>query len=97
MDRVQDTKQIMANLKSSKKDIRRTVRRTELNAPFARNAKMLPKKVRKLVAAGKKDEAATLLASAYKALDKAAKKNIIHKNNAARVKSQLANLVSKSK
>jgi small subunit ribosomal protein S20 len=84
----------MANLKSSKKDIRRTVRRTEANKPFARNAKMLPKKVQKLVEAGSVDEAKTLLPTAFKALDKAAKRNIIHPNNASRAKSKLAKLVA---
>jgi small subunit ribosomal protein S20 len=84
----------MANLKSSKKDIRRTERRTEANKPFARNAKMLPKKVEKLVAAGSVEEAKTMMPIAFKALDKAAKRNILHDNTAARKKSQLSKLIS---
>jgi len=84
----------MANLKSSKKDIRRIAKRTELNKPFRRNAKMLPKKVRKLVAEGNVNEAKELLTTAFKALDKAAKKNIVHKNNASRTKSRLAKLIA---
>ncbi len=47
-----------------------------------------------LVQEGKKDEAAKVLPRAYKLIDMAAKKNLIHKNNAARKKSLLARLVS---
>jgi len=79
----------MANLKSSKKDLRRTARRTENRKPFSRNAKMLPRKVRKLVAEGKISEAKELLPITFKAIDKAAKKNIVHRNNASRTKSRL--------
>ena len=86
----------MANLKSSKKDIRRTLRRTEENKPFRRNAKMLTKKVRQLATTGKVEEAKTMLSTAFKALDKAAKKNIIHKNNAARTKSRLSKVISRA-
>lgn len=84
----------MANLKSSKKDIRRIERKTAANKPFARNAKMYPKKVEKLVTAGNVEEAKSLLTVAYKSLDKAAKRNIIHANAAARKKSKLAKLIA---
>ncbi len=87
----------MANLKSSKKDIRRTERRTLLNKPFKRNAYMFPKKVRKLIALGNTEEASKLMAETFKALDKAAKKNLIHKNAASRTKSRLAKLFVSSK
>ncbi len=84
----------MANLKSSKKDIRRIAKRTEANKPFKRNADMLPKKVAKLVVAGEMDEAKTLMSTAFKALDKAARRNILHKNTASRMKSRLSKLVA---
>ncbi len=48
------------------------------------------KAYRKLVAAGKKEEAAKYLATVYKAADKAAKTGVIHKNRANRIKSRLA-------
>ncbi len=86
----------MANLKSSKKDIRRTARRTKANAPFRRNAEVLPKKVMKLVAAGNLEEAKTALTTAFKALDKAAKRNILHKKNASRAKAKLAKMLNKA-
>lgn len=86
----------MANLKSSKKDLRRTARRTENRKSFSRNAKMLPRKVKKLIATGKVSEAKELLPATYKALDKAAKRNIVHKNNAARTKSRIAAAITKA-
>ena len=43
---------------------------------------------------GKKDEALKLLPKVYKVIDTAAKKNIIHKNNAARKKSLYARMVA---
>lgn len=86
----------MANLKSSKKDIRRIAKRTVLNKPFRRNAKMLSKKVTKLVSLNNLEEAKNTLPAAFKALDKAAKKNIIHRNAAARTKSRLSKLIFKS-
>jgi small subunit ribosomal protein S20 len=47
------------------------------------------KKVRALIAAGKAVEANEALQDAVSALDKAAEKGVIHKNNAARRKSRL--------
>lgn len=84
----------MANLKSSKKDIRRTQRRTLENKPFKRNAAMYPRKVRKLALAGKVKEAVELMPTAFKALDKAVKKHVLHKNTASRTKSRLTALVT---
>ncbi len=80
----------MANLKSSKKDIRRIARRTKRRKPFARNANIYPKKLERLIAQGKVQEAQEFLSLVFKALDKAAKQNIIHKNKAARIKSRVS-------
>jgi small subunit ribosomal protein S20 len=84
----------MANLKSSKKDIRRTKKRTLANKPFKRNALMSVKKIEKLVSAGFTKEASEMLSSAYKSIDKAAKKNIFHRNKAARMKARIAKMVA---
>ena len=86
----------MANLKSSKKDIRRTARRTLARKPFARNAEMLPKKFGKLIEAGNTKEAAEMLPQVFKAIDKAAKKNIFNKQKASRVKSRLSIRLAKA-
>ncbi len=53
------------------------------------------KAVKKLVAAGDKAGAEKLLPAAYQAIDKAAKRGLIKKNNAARKKSQVAAMVKK--
>jgi small subunit ribosomal protein S20 len=52
------------------------------------------KKVRALIAAGKAAEANEALQDAVSALDKAAEKGVIHKNNAARRKSRLMQAVN---
>jgi small subunit ribosomal protein S20 len=53
------------------------------------------KDVRKLIVGGKKNEAEKLLSSAFKALDKAAKRGVIKKNTASRKKSRLAKALKK--
>lgn len=77
----------MAILKSSKKRIEISKRNRKRNLKYLDKIKEARKKLEE--ASGKKQEEA--LAQAYKAIDKAAKKNIIHQNKAARLKSQLAN------
>lgn len=80
----------MANLKSSKKDIRRIARRTERNTVQDSRLKTLRKKV-----IGDCAEAdATVYASA---LDRAVKSGVIHKNKASREKSKLARKALHSK
>ena len=80
----------MANLKSSKKDIRRIARRTERNTIVTSRLKTLRKK-----ALGEADEADK---KAYaSALDKAVKSGVIHKNKADREKSKLASNAFHSK
>ncbi len=54
------------------------------------------KGVKKLVAAKQAAEARKLLAAAYQAIDKAAKRGVIKPNAAARKKSRLAALVKKA-
>jgi len=56
--------------------------------------KTMIKKMEDAVKAGKKDEAEKMLPETYKAIDMAAKINILHKNTAARKKSAMARLVS---
>lgn len=57
--------------------------------------KRLVRDVKKFVSAGKQKEAEKLLPRLYKALDKAAKTNVIKKNKAARLKSRLTKLTAK--
>jgi len=73
----------MANLKSSKKDIRRTARRTERNRAVSSRLKTLRKKVVADPSDANKSEYAS-------ALDKAVKTGVIHGNKANREKSKIA-------
>lgn len=79
----------MANTKSAQKNIRKTARRTARNQLFSGRARTLVKRTRDQIRAGNLDEARATAQLAAKALDKAAQKNIIHANNAARRKSRL--------
>ena len=54
------------------------------------------RKVRDAVANGETEEATKLLAAATSKLDRAACKNLIHANKAARTKSRLAKLINNS-
>ena len=82
----------MANHKSSEKRIRQTKTRTLHNRYYA---KTMRNAVRKLRAMTDKDEAVSLYPKVQKMLDKLAKKNIIHKNKAANLKSSLSKHINK--
>lgn len=82
----------MANHKSSIKRIRETETRRLHNRYYA---KTMRNAVRKLRATTEKNEAAELLVKVTRMLDKLAKRNIIHKNKAANLKSKLALKVNK--
>ncbi len=86
----------MANTKSSKKDIRRIVKRRARNLATRSALKTFVKKVRVAAAAGVAAETQTALTTAISALDKAAQRGIIHKNQAARRKSRIAKAANKA-
>ena len=80
----------MANIKSAKKDIRRTNRRTFINNGYRIDLDKLEKTFIK-------KPTDKNLSSIYSILDKMVKKNIIHKNKAARIKSKfISDLKEKS-
>ena len=85
----------MANLKSSKKDVKRAAVKTAVNKSVRTSLKTYVKRVRQAVEAGDKDQIQSALTLAYKNLDKAAQRGIIHKNQASRRKSRIASLVAK--
>ncbi len=87
----------MANLKSSKKDIKRIAKKTVVNKSVRTSLKTYIKKVRTAVETGDAAQIESALQLAYKSLDKAAQRGIIHKNQASRRKSRIASLASKSK
>jgi len=84
----------MANTSSAKKAIRVAARKTVINLRHRRAYKDARKDVMQAVEAKKKDEATSLLPKAYKEIDKAAKTRVLHKNTAARYKSNLTQKVN---
>ena len=70
----------MANIKSAKKRIITSAKRTAAN---------------KAVEAGDKEAAAAALVAAEATIDKACTKGVLHKNNASRKVSRLASFVNK--
>ena len=85
----------MPNTKSAAKAMRQSVRRKEFNLRTKDLMKSAVKEARRMIKAGDKSKAAEALRKAMSALDKAAKKNVITKNNAARKKSRLAKALAK--
>ena len=83
--------------RSATKALRQSLGRHAINLKKKEAYKRLVGDVRKLAVAGKKDEAKKLLPQLYKALDKAAKTNVIKQNKAARLKSRLTKLVEPPK
>jgi small subunit ribosomal protein S20 len=83
----------MPRTKSAKKALRQNIRRRARNLAKKDAYKSAIKRYKKLVAAKKLDDAKTELAKVYKALDKAAKTNVIHANKASRLKSRLSRLM----
>ena len=79
----------MANTESAKKRIRQTKKRAANNRQYRSSARTYIKKAHRLMAEGKFDEAEAAANQAYKTLDKAARKNVVHPRNAARRKGRL--------
>ena len=77
---------------SAKKAIRGSLRKKGYNDRSKRIMKETIKKIEKTAKVDKK-EAVKFLSSAFQTIDKAAKRGIIKKNNAARKKSRLSKLV----
>lgn len=78
---------------SAKKAIRVSKRKKIVNDRRTKNMKEAVKNFEKAVKAGKKDEAANILAKAFQAVDKAAKRGVIKKNTASRKKARLSRLI----
>lgn len=87
----------MANLRSSKKDIRRTERRKIRNSQKKTAIRTYAKNILKAVKSGKKDEAIQFYNEFASLIDKAAKSNILHKKNADRNKSRYSKKIASLK
>ena len=84
----------MANIKSQIKRIKTNEIARKRNVAVKSSLKTQVRRFRTAADAGDKDAALTALQVASKALDKAASKGIIHKNQAANRKSALAKKVA---
>jgi small subunit ribosomal protein S20 len=84
----------MANHKSSIKRIRQTVVRTERNRAEKNRMKTIRKKALAAIATGNKEDAAKAVSEFSSVVDKAAKRNLIHPNKAANLKSKTAKAVA---
>lgn len=83
----------MPIIKSAKKRVKVTRKAQERNYRTRSVYRTAIKAIKDLVHDKKMDEAVAALPNAYKAIDMAAKKNVLHKNTAARRKSSLAKMV----
>jgi small subunit ribosomal protein S20 len=79
----------LANTKSAIKRIKQNHKRRLRNRLFAGRARTFARNARSTMETGTPEDARTATLTAISALDKAAEKGIIHKNNAARRKGRL--------
>ncbi len=85
----------MPIIKSAIKRMRQEKTRRQRQKQELSRMRSLIKNIYKWMKSGKKDKAEKIFSETQKAIDTAAKKNIIHKNNAARKKSQIAKVLGK--
>lgn len=81
----------MPNLKASKKDLRKTKKRTLRNKSAISEVKNLIRKIRTL----SPEEGKKLLPKAYSLIDKAIQRGIMKKGTGARLKSRITHKVGK--
>lgn len=87
----------MANHRSALKRMRQNQKRRLRNRIIHGRARTAVKKARALIEEGRWEEAEAAVKLAISALDRAAEKGVIHKNNAARRKSRLMRHFNKAK
>ena len=80
----------MPNIKSAKKRVSVIEKKTAVNKAVKSALKTQIKKFLAAVTAGNKEEATKLYPETVSAIDSAASKGILHKNNAANKKAKLA-------
>ncbi|MGJ8633990.1 MAG: 30S ribosomal protein S20 [Luteolibacter sp.] len=84
----------MANTKSAIKRNRQTITRTERNRAEKSRMKATRKKALAAIESGNKDEAVKAASELASVLDKAAKRNLIHPNKAANLKSKTSKAIA---
>ena len=86
----------MANTASAKQRVRNSARKAVFNRLHRSRARTFIKNTKSLIAEKNLDGANVEIVKAISALDKAAGKGVIHKNNAARRKSRLVKQLAKA-
>ncbi len=86
----------MPQLANAKKALRQSKKRYARNKLVRAEIDSLRRRFRKLVEAGKQDEAKAMIPLMDKKLDKAVTKNIFKKNKSARIKSRLSKALARS-
>ncbi len=86
----------MANLKSSKKDIRRSREQATANKSVRTALKTYVKKVREAAHAEDPEAVAKAASQVQRSFDKATQRGIVHKNQAARRKSRIMSQAAKA-
>lgn len=87
----------MANIKSAIKRARQNLKRRDRNRYYRTTVRTYIKRARKQIEANELEDAETTVRAAIKAMDNAAQKGIIHRNNAARRKSRLVKALNKAR
>ena len=80
----------MPNIKSAKKRVLVIEKKTQINKATKSALKTQIKKFLAVVASGDKEEATKVYSETVSAIDSAASKGILHKNNASNKKAKLA-------
>ncbi len=86
----------MPNNQSAKKRVRQSAKRRDANRQKKSGARTYEKKLRKAVEENRIEDAQAAYRTFTSLIDRAAKRNIVHKNTAARKKSRLNSLVKKA-
>lgn len=84
----------MPNIKSAKKRVLVSEKKAEINKAFVTTVKTTAKKFDKALEEGNKEAIAAAHKDAVKKLDTAVSKGYVHKNTAARRKSQMAKKIN---
>ncbi|HPE14742.1 MAG TPA: 30S ribosomal protein S20 [Bacilli bacterium] len=87
----------MPNIKSAKKRVKTDKIKNVTNNTLISSMRSANKRVRKDIKESNKDAALNDIKLANKKIDKAAKKGLIHKNKAARIKSKLQKAINNNK
>ncbi len=83
----------MPIIKAQKKSVRQSERRKVFNDRRRRTMRETIKELKEFILGNDKKSASELLPTAYKAIDKAAKRGVIKPNTASRKKAQVARMV----